>query len=617
MTLKQTSPSPRNWIILIVCAGLAAACWAKFTYPRFSYINLSVKKADALQIAQTFVRDFAQVDPEDYRQAIVFASSSGVDRYLQKAIGFKEEIKLLEETDYHLFYWKIRFFKENEKEGYRVTVSAANGQVVGYKHIIKEADPRPKRSEKHNRKQLYQYLQNTFDINPDDYIPHSDLSIKHEKRTDKAFSWEKKDVFIRWSEEEGTGGAQLLTGGTISGDEILSFYKNKITIPAEFGRYIARKKNVGRNLGILFRMLYYALLTTAIFFAVVRRDNLIMHATKRFCLYLTVFLFVLHLASQLNFFENIIFSYRTTSSFSSYIWRYASNLVLDTFIVTIAILMPCLAGESLHYEVFGEKKREGAFLHYIRSTFLSRQMLPRVLIGYLGAAIMIGLQSLAFEIGQKYLGVWTEQTWMAQMTGCYLPFFAAFVVGASAGLTEEISFRLFSISLGKRWLKSTLLAVIISSVVWGFGHSTYLIFPMWFRGLEVSLLGFFIAFLYLRFGIIPAIIAHYLFDVFWHTSPHILGKATAFDFSTSLAVLFLPLLFGIAAFFLNRPENEQPLVWRLNRHHLFNKEVLNAYLKSHPDFLQRPEEELKTEIVSHGWDVAVVEAALKQIHEQQ
>ena len=230
---------------------------------------------------------------------------------------------------------------------------------------------------------------------------------------------------------------------------------------------------------------------------------------------------------------------------------------------------------------------------------------------------MIGLQSLAFEFGQRHWGVWTEQAWMAQMTGCYLPFLTAFIVGASAGLSEEISFRLFSISLGKRWFKNTLVAVIISSIVWGFGHTTYLIFPMWFRGIEVSLLGFFIAFLYLRFGIIPAVITHYLFDVFWHTSPHILGKATLFDFSTSLAVLFLPLLFGITAFFLNRPENEQALVWTLNRHHLFNKDILIVYLKSRPDLMQRPLDELKTEIASHGWDIAVVEAALKQIHVQQ
>ncbi len=594
-------------------ACAAAACWATFTYPRFSYIDLSFKKSDALRIAREFVRDFSKINPDEYRQAIVFASSTGVDRYLQKAIGYRDEIKFLEKCDYDLFYWKVRFFRENEEEGYRVTVSASTGQVVGYKHVIKETDARPKRSEKANRDLLYGYLQSNFGIDPTQYDSHSDLSVKHEKRTDKSFSWERKDVFVRWSDQPGTGGAKLLTGGTVAGDEILSFYKNKITIPSGFGRYIARQKTVGRNLGILFRILYYVLLSTAIFYAVVRRDNLVMHSVKRFALGLTAFLFVLHLAAQLNFFENIIYSYRTTSSFVSYIWRYASNLVLDTFIVTIAILMPTLAGESLHYEVFGEKHREGAFLHFIRSTFLSRQMLPRVALGYLGAVILIGLQSAIFELGQRFCGVWTEQTWMAQMTGCYLPFLSAFIVGASAALTEEISFRLFSISLIKRWLKSTVLAVLISSVIWGFGHTTYLIFPMWFRGVEVTLLGFFIAFLYLRFGIIPAIVAHYLFDVFWNTSPHILGKATTFDFTTSLAMLFLPLVFGLLAYLVNRPEREGPLVWKLNRHHLFNLEVPLAYLNAHPELLAKPETDLKSEIVAHGWDTAVVEAALKRL----
>lgn len=610
MTIRR-----RIWLIFLISAAASLAVWLKFTYPSFSFAKLSVDRPAARAAAQTYLKERG-VDPSSYRSATVFTGASFSDQYLQKALGFEGELNFLREHHFELFFWKVRFFRENEKEEYHVTVSAATGEVLGALHEISESDARPDVGEEAARQTAIDWLTQRFPFNPDEYLLHSHLTKKYDNRLEYAFTWEKKDVFIRWDDAQDSGGAKLLTGARVSGDEVLSFNHNYIDIPDQFIRYIEGEKNVGRNLAILFRAVFYALLTASIFYVVVRRNNLVMHTVKHFCVALTAALFVVHVVSYFNEFENVLYAYPTTADLASYLWQGIMMLLMDTFIVTVAILMPALAGESLHYEEFPERK-EGSFLHYITSGFLTRPAAGLVVLGYFSAVIMIGIQSAAFTVGQKFLGVWVEHTWMAQLSASYWPFLGALVIGASASFSEEIAFRLFGISLGKKIFKNTLIAVVVFSIFWGYGHSTYMVFPMWFRGLEVTCLGLFLSGVYLRFGIIPVITAHFLFDVFWSSSAYLLGDTTPGLFYSSLAVLLIPAVFGLLACLRNQPPTERPMQWRLNKHQLYNLAILRNYLESTRLWEGRQEADLKQEIVAHGWDIAVVEFALKAIKEKK
>ena len=597
--------------VLVVGCVLSLAAWYLFTYPQLAFIDLSVTRQEAQEYARTYLRDLG-VDPTPYKQATVFIGAGHADRYLQKAMGFRDTLQFCRDHELEFFLWKTRFYKENEKEEYRVTVSAKSGEVTSFRHVIKDNDARTEQSESQAKKKAVAFLKQSFQFDPDDYELHSNLSKKRKNRTDYTFVWEKKGIYIPWSEEPETGGAIVLTGVTLSGDEILVFNKNGLQIPDEFNRHIASKKAVGHNLAILFRLAFFAILTSAIFYVVVRLNNLIMHSVKHFCVGLTLFIFVLKISAFLNSFEGVLFHYSSTSSFVSYLWRVITKYFMDTFIVTISILMPCLAGESLHHEIFPEK-RAGSFLYYLRTSFLTRKVSFSIVLGYLVAVIMIGIQSAVFEFGQRYLGVWVEHMWMAQLSGSYFPFIGAFILGFVASSTEEIAFRLFSISLGRKFLKSTFWAVLLASIIWGYGHSTYMVFPMWFRGLEVTLLGLFLSWMYLRYGIIPVLVGHFLFDVFWYSAPYLLGRATPFHFYSSLGVAMLPLGIALLAYVRNKATPERPLRWRLNPHQVFNLEVLKEYLRPRLNQWDKPREHIKKEIMTHGWDLAVVEMALEDL----
>src|SRR3989338_7282523 len=383
--------SSRTTLRFLLASLISMAVWFQFTYPQLSLINLSVGRNQALAIATKYLQDERGVDLKNYRHATIFSSSDGADRYLQKSIGFQKEIKFLKDHNLEFFFWSARFFRENEKEQYYVSMSAATGEITDFAHVIKDTDARPFVNQETAKHTALAFLKQRFNFDPGKYTIQGDSNHKYDNRMNYSFSWEKNNVYIPWSPEPNTGGGKLLTSVAVSGDEILSFHKIGLQIPEEFNRYMARQQNTGRNLALLFRIAYLSLLVAAIFLVLVRRNNLVLHTVKTFCVGLTFFLFLLNVFSYFNDYENILYGYSTTSSFDSYFWRHVINLILSTFIVTIGILMPSVAGESLRYESFPERKQSG-FLHYIQSTFSSRRVTQGVVLGYCVAFIMIGIQ---------------------------------------------------------------------------------------------------------------------------------------------------------------------------------------------------------------------------------
>jgi len=556
-------------------------------------------------------------DPAKFKTASVLTFEKHANQYLQKNLGFKKLLEFIKIHDFDMFFWMVRFFKENEKEGYRLTVSSSTGEITSFSHIIESTTERKKNEKEDAKKLAQQFLKQNFHFNPDLYTLKNDTSTKLDHREDFSFTWQKNNVNIPWTKEKRAGTGKLLIGAKVSGNEILSFSKNTFSVPEKFKRYLEKQRNTGRNLSTIVGIFYYIFFVAAIFFVISRRHHLAMHTSKNFYLGIMLSSFALSLLGEINQFEYILFNYKTTIPLTSFLWRFWTHTFINALFLTVAILMPSLAGESLHYESMQDKPK-GSFLHYIRSTFLSRSVAESIFLGYFVFLIMIGIQSFLIEMGQKHWGVWIEHSWMDNLSSAYLPFLAAFTVGYKASFMEEIMFRLFIISWGKKLCKSLLIVAILSSFLWGFAHSNYQVFPMWFRGIEVTCLGLFLSYIYLRHGIIAVITAHYLFDTFWHSAGYLLGHPKPFYFYSAVFILILPCLFGLIAFILNKPDDEQPMRWRLNKHQIFNLEILKTFLNTHQkELTHKTPEQIKQKIASHGWDMAVVERAVEEMEDSK
>ncbi|MBU0469225.1 MAG: CPBP family intramembrane metalloprotease [Candidatus Omnitrophica bacterium] len=606
--MRITKKSQFSFFLLSL---ISLAIWFKLSYPQLAFVNLSIDRKQAVQVAKDYLKEI-NVDSSAFSNAAIFGVKNSTNQYLQKNLGFVKMKEFIKEHNIDMFYWSVRFFKEGEKEAYKFAISSASGEIISFSHSIDNMEKREIIPKEEAKKKAIDFLISVYDFDPDKYEIKGDLQYKLDNRTDYAFSWEKTSVSIPWSDEKDAGTGKLLIGAVISGDEVLSFSNNVFDAPEKYGRDLAKRGITGKNILTVVQLLYYILFIGSIYFLAAKHNHLSMHTTKRFYIWVMLISFSLSLIANLNQFQTILIQYNTTSPFDSYLFRLIVNTVLSSLFLTAAILMPSLSGECLHFEYLN-KKPAGSFLYYIRTTFFSREVFDLIILGYFICIIMLGLQALLFKIGQTYWGVWTEFGWMTQLTTAYLPFIAAFSIGYKASISEELMYRLFAISWGKKLFKSTVVAAIISSFIWGFAHSGYPVYPMWFRGVEVTCIGFFLAFVYLRYGIIPVIIGHYLFDVFWNTAEYLFGSVKPFYFFSSLSVLLLPLAFGLIAYFVNKLPELKEMKWRLTKHQEFNLNVLRSFLEKNKNmFGKKTKEEIKKEIASHGWDMGVVEVALDE-----
>ncbi len=600
--------SLKEWIIFLLIALAAFALWLKFGYEQFSFVNLSVDKSTAQLKAEDYLV-LRGVDTRSYKKAVVFNSDDWTDRYLQKTIGFKKESEFIRQHDYELFYWQVRFFKEFQKEEYIVDISPKTGRVLSFTHLIEDIALRQNPEKEIARRQAEDFLRDSLGIKLEEYDFHEEKVTRFEKRTDYSFSWEKKGVYIPWKNDQ--GGAKLLVGATVSGDEIRKFYGPSLDVPEKFQRFIENQLSFGQYIYSFHFLVYIFLLVFSIFIVVKKRNAVISRICKEWFFSLAVFIALVNIIYIFDNLPSKIIDYPTSVSFVSYMGIYFANVLISIILASAALIFPGLAGEGLAGEVFPDMRHSG-FSHYLKSTFFSRQVAKSIFFGYIVFFIMLGLQAGLFSLGQRYLGVWKEWINLAQFSSAHIPFLSAFAVGISASLNEEVMFRIFGISWAKKYLKNTVLAVVFSAFIWGFGHTAYPVFPVWFRGIEVSVIGLLYGFIFLRYGLIPLIVAHYLFDVFWGIAAHILSPGSAYLFGGSVFVLVIPLLFAGVVYLINRQEIERPSSSYLDDIQKYNLEILMTYILAKRS-QGVPRDTIFRELVAHNWDSDLVDQAVRKV----
>lgn len=600
--------SSKDWVIFILIAFLGLGFWYKFEYPRFTFVDLSVSKQEALAKAESYLRSRG-IDTTKYFRAIVFDTDEWSDRYLQKTIGIKSEEDFLKQHYYELFFWRVRFFQQLKKEEYEIRISSKNSGILRFVHLIEDIEPREYSEKNIARKEAEDFLTTNCGLNLKDYDFHEEKIKRYDKRIDYSFSWEKKNVYIPWQKQEGK--AKLLIGATISGKEIREFYKNKLDIPEKFYRYIENQFGIGEILSNFYFLIFVFLLFSSIYIVSKRKNNLVTRLCKEWFTYLFIFFAIINICYIVNILPNVIFNYSTSISLKSFLIVYFSKIIINLIFLSVAFILPGLAGEALRYEVMPENKFS-SFLYYINSTFFSRKVSSDIIFGYILFFILIGFQAMLFYFGQKYLGVWREWIKLTQLTSAHIPFLSAFIIAATVSLNEEIVFRLFSICWAKKYLKNTIIAVILSSLVWGLGHSEYVVFPVWFRVVEVSIVGFLLGFIFINYGIIPLIVAHYLFDVFLGVAAYILGVSSLNLFLTSFLILLVPMIFAAAAYFLNKEDKDEELKLVLHPNEKYNLEILITFvtLRKSQGFSA---EQIKKELLEHNWDISLIELAINKV----
>src|SRR5690606_18822517 len=131
--------------------------------------------------------------------------------------------------------------------------------------------------------------------------------------------------------------------------------------------------------------------------------------------------------------------------------------------------------------------------------------------GHLGCLFILGVQSFMFFIGEHYFGVWATNDPLFSNYNLLYPLLFPLLAWGGA-LPEEAVYRLFGIILLKKLFRSTAVAVLLTSMIWAIGHTSYPIFPAYTRFVEVTVLGLIFGWVFLKYGFITAVFAHAAVD---------------------------------------------------------------------------------------------------------
>lgn len=513
-------------------------------------INFRVLPADALRQARSFLAQQGH-STTGYDASVSFEADDNARSYLEKLLGPKG-VDDLARGDVSLWHWRVRFFRPLQEEEFAVLIDPS-GRIVGYSHVIPEAQPGDSLSGPAAMRSAADTLGRDLDLDLSSYHLMTSGSEQRPSRLDWYFVWERNDFRI--------GEATYRLSVTVQGSHLDGF-REYVKVPEAWSRRQAAEVDRGWVLVNLGWALTYglALAMVVVFLLELKAGRLHWEVALIPLGVLTV----IGLATALNSLPLFLAAYPTTSELGPYLAeRVLAQLTSAAPLAFIASLA-ALGGSALRSRLGTDPTP----LHRIvlPGGLASRQVVKAILVGYAMAGVWLGYVVLFYWLGTKYLGVWSPAELPYQdVMSTLVPAVYPLTVGAGAAITEEFIYRLFCIPLlllafaglatrpslsflrSRGWsMVTAAVAIVVPAAIWGSLHSTYPQQPFFIRAVEVSLVGIVEGLIFLRYGILATICSHYVYNASIIGGLFLLSSNLYLQVS-AVAVLLLPLLLLLPA----------------------------------------------------------------------
>jgi len=523
-------------------AGLVAfALLYKSASPQAA-VSLRVKRAEAVDTARQFVA--AQGAPvADLEEAVQFTGNTIGQVFLQRTLGLDTASTWAREQ-VPIWSWRVRWFKPQEKEEWQVRVGV-DGAVVGFAHVVEESAAGAALTQD-SALAVAQALLRAQGWDPDSLERVESSSERRDQRTDHHFTWEKHGTQVFWAEPggaTGTGAVRLTVD--VQGDRI-GTYRRFLKVPEAFERQLSQTMSLGQFLAVGSLGLTAVLLLIALAVSIVRQR----HGDTRWgpALRVAGLVAVMFLIQGLTAYPRVKFAYPSDLQWGAYVGILIVGLLLAAVLYGCWVLFATAAGESLARETF--PRSLAGFLDAARGRLLTHEVARAALRGYALGFIILGYLAVFYVAAQRWLGAWLPAEGpYSEIFNSSLPVLAPLAIGVVAAVTEEVTYRLFGISLLKRYFKSTVVALLVPAVVWAFAHSNYAVFPIYLRGIELTIAGLIFGLGFLRLGLLACIVAHYVVDAVLLGIPLLTSGNPAYSVSgiVVMGLALLPAVLGLTA----------------------------------------------------------------------
>src|ERR671911_103402 len=525
-------------VALVAGIAVAAAAIAAWLYPRalpIVALQQSLTRDVALTRAHSFFRAHSLTTPYA-RTAVRFQGDDSLRTFVELAGGGPDSLNaLVRGEDIAPFTWSIRSFAPGDPREARV-VFAPDGRIIGFSRRLAEVDVRPTVSADSGRRLAEQALGAWIDDRADRWkvVASSYETKKTSGRVDRTYTFERTDRRV--------GDAPIRVEAVIAGDTPARI-RPYVEIPESFQRRYAEMRSWNELLTLLASM---GMLGITIMGGVaLTRYARSRRVRWRQPMFVGVVIGALALTAALNEMPGSWFAYDT--AMSPVTFRATQALLALLVGVSTALLggFTLAAAEAATRHAFPRHLDWWKLWRY-RGT---REVASAVGAGYAVAAIAFAYVAAFYVVTRTLFGWWVPSALLddPNQIASPMPWITGIALSANAAIWEEALFRALPLSLlslwigqrrGRLWWMTG--GVVASALIFGFAHASYPSWPPYSRGLEIFLDACFWAILFIQFGLIVTVVAHFVYDCVLFGLFAVAGSAV--EYRVTAAIIAVALL---------------------------------------------------------------------------
>lgn len=483
----------------------------------------AVSRADAIAAAQQFVAGRSD-DRGAWRDVdVIYQSDKELNGYLQKN-GLANEYDRSYGDKLPTDYWEVRGTSAATGTAYTVRVGMDKPVIAGWQATVNGAKKGTKDEQAVAREELARSGYNEADF------VYRGVPVSNGSR--QTFESVKPVI----------GEARLtVTVGVVS-DRVVSFTA-KANVPQSYTDWFATQKRWASIMSGLFLLGWAALAITALVYTVLLGKEL----SFRRGILLTLLFAATNVLQIYNGLPGVLNDTDIAGAGSDAVA--GNESFFSAFYIGFSLVIMALMAASVYLCLHagdGLWRRRGwnAWQRW-REPGFGKHVIASVNNGYLLCFFVFGAQQLIFWIAERSFDSFSIPDPMQSSLNAKWP--ALFPLLAwMAATSEEVLFRMFGIAIFKKLLRFDFLAVLVPSVIWAMGHTTYTIYPSYTRLIEVTIIGIIWGYAFLRFGLIAVIFSHAAFDSISASLSVAIEHGTPLYYGLAVVYAILPAAAGYA-----------------------------------------------------------------------
>lgn len=533
------------WIVFALCSAAAVlAAWnlAPRAFPLVS-TDIGMDRQMAITRAGELAERF-DWGPGQPRVAASYETDNQVQNYVELEAGGVEAFReLLAGDRYSPYTWRVRLFQEQVVEETELRFTP-DGRPYGFTHTLPEDAPGAALEAGEARGIAESTAGGFWGVDLDAYaLVESADNRRPGGRVDHTFVYQRTDGPV--------GEADIRLRLVVSGER-LSELRHFMRVPESFERSFEEMRADNTTLFNLASALMFLVFLGGgclggLFF-LLRRRALIWRQP----MFWGVGIALLNLLVLFNAWPLQWMEYDTALSLGNHVGGLLIGGVSNFLVMAALLSVVFMAAESLSRLAFPGHLQ--LWKLWSPEAVSTRQLLGLTLGGFLLVGFDLFYVTGSYYVASTSLDWWYPSSALIDpnIVAQYFPWLTAVVQPLQAAFMEEALFRAVPISaavlLGRRYGGSAVwigAAFLLQAVVFGAAHANYPQMPFYARTLELIPSAVVFGAVFYYWGLLPAILLHFWYNVVWFAAPVFASEAPGIWLDQTLIVMLALLPFWV------------------------------------------------------------------------